>query len=510
MRHFYTRLCGIIFLISLGLLIADLSTINNQLKTGGQMIALDSNQKLPVVINGDTTFVNLAKGDSLRILGFTRLTTHQDVLVETQRGDRGELDASQLPIRQLVVKGDNKGDTIVSLVPEYIGKSHYVHEYKARTAKGEELELKGEDFAPICEGWEDYNLLNNASTSITTQRTLEKCKGKTLEEIEKKFGMAYDVIVNADGSKEAGFRIYTYGSDGKIYTPAIAFDSKGLATGFSYDLLKSKAKNSWLLGNPLADGVISMPLIRLLTKSDSYGTPSNHTGKATPWYIYVLLVVGLLALAVWYLLVPSLPTLLMGWLIAYPIVFKPLNNRMLKLIMMTATVLCTGIWMVALMGWGMHWFFTLLVIPVSYYCLRWATEYLDDYVPHQRCPQCKHIESIEFDHDEVTDTKYMKGSDIKRDKLLSTHDERYQTWTEVTTKWSDGSKTVSKKDVRNHKRRHDTYRYIDFEVTYFVTFYLNHFYCKKCKYHETSTSTTQEEVDRKVVGSHSGTESYEV
>lgn len=49
MRHFYTRLCGILFLVSLGLLIADICTINNQLKTGGQVIALDSKQKLPVV-----------------------------------------------------------------------------------------------------------------------------------------------------------------------------------------------------------------------------------------------------------------------------------------------------------------------------------------------------------------------------------------------------------------------------------------------------------------------------
>ncbi len=506
MKHKFTSICAILFVLTLASLIADTSTTGNQVKTDGPVVALASQQRLPVALNKDTTFVNLAKGDSVRILGFKRLTYRQDVLVETTRGDRGKLDASQLPIRQLVIDGENKGDTIVSLTPEYLSLS--LHEYKARTSTGKEIKLRAEDFAPILAGWEDFNLDNNASTSVATQKALEKCKGKTLEEIEKKYGMAYNVFVNADGGKKAKFRIYAYGSDGKIHIPTITFDQEGQATDFSYDLLKGKANNSWLLGNPLASAVISMPLTRLLTRSEVYTMPSK-TG-AIPWYAYILFVLAIICLLGWYLLTPSLLVLLMGWLIEYPVVFKSLSNSVLKMVIMTIAVVSTIFWMIALMAWGMYWLLTLFVIPVSYYCYRWATEYLEPYVPHQRCPQCKYIESIHFDHDEVTDTKYMKGSDIKRDKLLSTHDERYQTWTEVTTKWSDGSKTVSKKDVRNHKRRHDTYRYIDFEVTYFVTFYLNHFYCKKCKYHETSTSTTQEEVDRKVVGSHSGTESYEV
>lgn len=507
MKHKYTSICAIMFVVTLVSLIVDMSFTRNQVKTDGPVITLTEPQKLPVVTNEDTVLVNLAKGDSVRILGFTRLTYSQCVLVETARGDRGELDASQLPIRQLIIDGENKGDTIVKLTPEYL--SGRLHEYTAKTSTGREIKLQGNDFTPILPGWEDYNLDNNASTSVTTQKSLEKCKGETLEQIENKYGMAYNILVDADGGRVAEFRIYAYGSDGKIYIPTIVFDHQGVATDFLFDLLNGKANNSLLLSNPIAEMMISMPLTRLLTRSDVYTTPSK-TGQSTPWYIYILLVLVIIVLLSWYMLTPSLIVLLMGWMIEYPIVFKSLSNMALKYLIVTISIVSTIFWMIVLMAWGMFWFLTLLVIPVSYYCCRWATEYLEPYVPHQRCPRCKHIETIEFDYDEVTGTKYMKGADIKRDKLLSTHDERYQTWTQVTTTYTDGSKSSHRENVRNHKRRHDTYRYIDFEVTYFVTFYLNHFICRHCQYHETSTSTTQEEVDRKVVGTHSGTESYEV
>lgn len=507
MKHKYTLICAIMFVVALVSLIADVSSTGNQVRTDGPVMALTAPQKLTVVTNTDTVLVNIAKGDSVRILGFSRLTYSQSVLVETSRGDRGKLDASQLPIRQLIIDGENKGDTIVRLTPEYL--SGRLHEYTAKTSAGVEVKLQGNDFVPILPGWEDYNLDNNASTSVATQKSLEKCKGETLERIENKYGMAYNILVGADGGRKAKFRIYAYGPDGKIYMPTIAFDQQGEATDFSFDLLTGKASNSWLLGNPVAGMVISTPLTRLLTRSDVYTTPSK-TGESTPWYIYILFVLAVIALLSWYVLTPSLIVLLMGWVVEYPVVFKPLGNMALRCLIVTVSIVSAIFWMIALMAWGMSWFLTLLVIPVSYYCCRLATEYLEPYVPHQRCPRCKRIETIEFDYDEVTGTKYMKGADIKRDKLLSTHDERYQTWTQVTTTYTDGSKTSHRENVRNHKRRHDTYRYIDFEVTYFVTFYLNHFICRHCQYHETSTSTTQEEVDRKVVGSHSGTESYEV
>lgn len=508
MRHTYTRICGILFIITFAVLIADVCTSDNQVRTYGPVIALQNRQELPVVIDGDTTFVTLAEGDSVRVLGFDRRTFHQDILVETAAGNRGELDASQLPIRQLIIEGDHKGDTVVSLKPEYLGLT--VHEYLATTSTGEELKLRADEMAPIVDGWKDLNLDNIASTSVVTRNGLENMKGKTLAEIEKKYGMAYNILAGKDSTTKAGFRIYAYGSDGRPYEPSIIFDSEGKATEFAYQPVTGKANNRWLLAYaPFAGLIIDMPLTRVLTRSSSYTMPSD-TGEPVAWYMYVAVVAVLIAALAWYCLTPSLAALLIGWLIAYPPVFRPLSNKMLRIIIYIAAVIGFYFWAIALLAWGMYWFFVLPLLPVSYYCMRWASEYLSDYKPHERCPRCKHIHTISFDHDEVTGTKYMTGSDIKRDKLLETHDERYESWTQVTKTYSDGTKTSHRENVRDHKRRHDLYRYIDFEVTYLVTFYLNHFVCNNCGFEETSESTTQEEVDRKIVGSHTGVESHDI
>lgn len=513
MKHTYTRICGILFIIVFATLILDIFTSDNQVRTAGPVIELDNQQKLPIVINGDTTLVTLSRGDSVRILGFTRLTYHQDILVETSNGDRGELDASQLPIKQLVIEGEHQGDTVVGLVPKYLGLT--VHEYLAKTSRGEEFELRGEDMVPVLDNWEDLNLDNNASTSVATRKGLEKTKGKSLEEIEKKYGMAYDILVNKDGSKKAGFRIYTYGSEGRPYKPSITFDRDGNAIEFEYKIVKDKANNGWILGfAPLAGLIIDMPLTRILTRSSSYSIPSDQ-GTGVPWYLYVGLVFVLVFGIAWYCLTPSLLVLFIGWMIAYPPVFRLFSNKTLKAIITAVSVVGFYYWAIALMAWGMHWLLVIPLLPVSYYCTRWATEYLNLYVPHQRCPRCKSIHTIAFDHDEVTDTKFMKGSDIKRDKLLDRRHSEYQTWTEVTTtsrNRSTGatSSSTHRENVQDHTMRHDTYQYIDYEVTYFVTFYLNHFICNKCQYHETNTSTTQEEVDRRIIGSHTDTESYEI
>lgn len=508
MRHTYTRICGIIFIIALATLIADVLTSDNQVRTYGPVIALQDSQKFPVVIDGDTTFVTIAPGDSVSILGFDRRTNHQDILVETADGNRGKLDASQLPIRQLIIEGKNKGDTVVRLVPEYSGLK--VHEYLATTSKGEELKLRADEMVPLVDEWKDLNLDNIASTSVTTQKGLENMRGKTLAEIEKKYGMAYNILVGKDSTMTAGFRIYVYGSGGRLYRPGITFDNEWKATDFAYQPVTGKADNSWVLAyTPFAGLIIDMSLTRILTRSSSYTMPSD-TGKPVAWYLYVAVVVALIGALAWYCLIPSLVVLLLGWLIAYPPVLKPLSNKTLKIIIYVAAVVGFYCWAIALMAWGMYWFLVLSILPVSYYCVRWATEYLSDDKPHERCPHCKHIHTIRFDHDEVTGTKYMKGRDIKRDKLLCEQDEKYQSWLEVTTRYTDGTSTTRRENVRDHKRRHRLYSYIDYEVTYLVTFYLDYYICSHCRYEETDTHLTREEVDRQEVGMHTDVESEDV
>ena len=494
MRHNNTFLCALLFAVILGLLVADVTTTHNRLKTDGPMVALSGRQQLPVMLNGDTTLVSLAKGDSVRILGITRLTHHQDVLVETANGDRGELDASQLPFKQLVVKGKNKGDTLVGLTPQYLGRS--VSGYTGRTSSGKEVEVDGEDFIPLLKGWEDYNLENIASTSVATQRAFEKSRGKSLTELEKNYGAAYNVLVNSDGSGKASFSVYAFGSDGKPYRPTVTFTPEGGADSFEFKLITSKANNGWLLRNlPLAGTIIDMPVTRTLTRSSIYGIPTD-TGKSVPWYMYALLVVKLIALLAWYLLPPTLLVLLMGALLGVPIVFRVFGNGALRVLFVAVAAVSAYWWIIALMAWGMHWIFTLLVIPAVWYFTRLSMSDIS-----VRCTKCGHLETVKFDHEEVTGTEFVTKpySEFKGSVDSGTS---YKSFSQgITTLWSDGSRSY-RTVQKQIKLKHETSSYDDYMVTFLVTHKIIYFKCANCGHVESYKDDLWEEVSRQKTGSH--------
>lgn len=494
MKSREASICVLLFIVTLSALIADVCSTDNRAKTDGPMVALTSRQQMPIVINGDTTMVSLAKGDSVRIIGFTRLTYSQSIMVETANGDRGELDASQLPIKQLVIAGKHKGDTIVSMTANYSGRN--VSDYTCRTATGQEIKLDGKNFAPILEGWEDYSLNNNSSTAITTQSALKKCQGKTLAELEEMYGAAYNVLTHSDGSKEAGFRVYAYGSDGKPYLPAIAFDSEGGATDFNFNLLKNKANNGWLLGSlPLTGAIIDMSVIRSLTRSDIYSIPSD-TGKSTPWYVYILFVVQIVMMLAWYLLTPTLIIALLGILLHIPAIFKILGNGALRVLFIAVAVVSTYIWMIALMAWGMHWIFVVLIIPVMWYCTRTAMRIIDF-----RCTKCGHLHTIEFDHEVITGTEFVTQP-YSQFKGTVDKSSSYDSFSQgITTYWSDGS-TTHRTVQRQVKLKHETDSYDDYDVTFLVTHKILYYVCSNCGHTETFKDDVWEEVSRKKTGSH--------
>lgn len=496
MKHkFYisTTLCGLLFAFIVACLFTDVTSTDNHAKTDGPVIILNDPVKLPVVIGRDTTRVSLAKGDSIRVIGFTRLTYQQKVLVETIRGNRGELDVSLLPIKHLVVGGEQKGDTLVRLVPIYASRSN--DEYSALTSNGETIKLRGEDFVPLLVDWERFNLDNSASTSIVTQRALEKCKGMSFEKIEQMYGMAYNILMNVNGGKTATFRIYAYDSEGKPYKPIITFNRDGQATDFRYHPVTGKSNNSLFLGNSFAGKVIDMPLTRLLTRSDVYSIPSK-TGKPTPWYLYVLLVFQIVILIVWYVLTPSLIVLLLGWLIEFPLIFRPLGNEALRLLLIVAAILSATGWAVALMAWGMHWCFVIPVFVVMWFVTRFAMKSIA-----QRCTKCGHLCTIVFDHEEVTGTEFRVEPYSKFKSYLGNSTSYDQFDQHYSTYWSDGSVTHGKR-TRNVKFKHETREYEDYDVTFLVTHKKLYYVCSICGHTETFTDDIWEEVSRKKTGSH--------
>ena len=81
---------------------------------------------------------------------------------------------------------------------------------------------------------------------------------------------------------------------------------------------------------------------------------------------------------------------------------------------------------------------------------------------------------------------------------IDSHTERWQTWTEVTTKYGDGRTTTGKENVRNHSRTTTTYD--DYKVLYKVKEYEISFRCSECGNIEKIVDHDYQELRREYVG----------
>lgn len=508
------RVCIIWAVITIAALVAEVvSTSDSSFRTDGTVVTLTSDQTMQFrFADDDVRELKLHKGDSVRVLGIHKLHYMMEYLVETTDGNRGWLQADQLPVRVIVRKGKFKGDT-VRLTSQYrtIGTERHPSGYYIN---GSEDHLQAEQFVPDFPEWEKYSLEDNTATSIMTVGKLRDMNGNSLGDIEAKVGPAYQVLHLAD-STLAQFRMSAISmEDGKTYRPTITFDADSNAVGMAFEYRRDRG--DWLLRNlPGAKFVINMPLTRMLTRSSIY-VPEGDLEDATlltKVWVWCLVILQILVYAVWMFVTASLPVLVIGWLIRFPRLFAFLDDKPLKILMLVVTAISFYCWSVALLAWGMFWPFLVLLFLTDRYFYTLAACVLCQ-MPHIRCPQCRRLYTIRFDHDEFVNTTYEKGSDIVKGKMLGLSTSRYQTWLQVTTTttYSDWSvkKESHRENVQNHKVEHRTYEMLNYELTYKVDHYLSHYICGECGHEETMGWAKYTVVDRKYVGSTTMTEDWEV
>lgn len=108
------RAClGWIIVIAVASVCILLDSASCNLKTDGPSIQLTQQAVMTQRFDKDTIKQVLPAGDSVRILAIDRSSFGQKWLVQTPKGERGWIDAAQLPqIRQVVTKGKFEGDTV--------------------------------------------------------------------------------------------------------------------------------------------------------------------------------------------------------------------------------------------------------------------------------------------------------------------------------------------------------------------------------------------------------------
>lgn len=471
------------------------------LKTDGPVICLDGKATLRQRFDSYTICTTLAKGDSLRVLGIDRSSFGQRWLVMTPKGDIGWVDASDLPVRQIITDGKNKGDTVSVRA---VWSESYIYYYAYTNSKGEEEKLSTKDFVPVLEGWDRYAYNRDGCAGVCSSHKFEaKTLGKSFDEVKKSFGSPVLLRITPHGMEtQYSWKIFEP-STGKIMKPNVTFSADSVATAVSLGDPTSRAA-SWLKHMPLASSIIDWPVTSLMVRGSRYEAMADPmvTGFKKAMII-ALIVVVLIVYFFWMFFTATLPVLLMGWVDKFPAVFYPLNDTWLKLLMFGVMFVSVYIWSVMMMAWGMFPFWSVLILIFGWYAFTLAASPLC-YYPHIRCPKCRHLHTIKFDHEDFEYSEIKTGEDIRRGKLLGKRTATWKAWTQVTSTktYSDGHKDTStyNHDVHTKAQDYRTYEYIHYNVTYRLDHYRRYYKCDHCGLVEETTRIETTELDRQEIG----------
>lgn len=506
------RACGAWLLLIAAALIAFVwDACYYNLKTDGPVLTLESNAVLRQRFDRDTICTDIHAGDSVRVLGIERTSFGQKWLVRTSGGDIGLIDGSDLTgIRQIVTDGPNKGDT-VAIRAHWLGSSIYRYYYTGRD--GEEKERSTRHFMPVLDGWQDYQYESDAVAGICTQQRFEKMTaGKSLADVNDAFGLPVLLRVTPSGfTARYSWKVYDPAT-GEMSRPNVSFGKDSLVTGVEYTNTTDRAA-SWLRHMPLAPQILDWPVTTVLMRGSRYVMFSNPLpGTFEKVLQWCLMPVVLILMLLWLFWTASLPVVLMGWLLRFPVVFAWISDRWLKWLMLAVTLVSAYVWSVMQMGWGIFPVWSVVIFIVSWYMFTLAASPLCTF-PHCRCPQCHHMYTIHFDRSEFDYDEIVKGSDIVRGRKLGTRTEKWRTWTQVNTTrtYSDGSKHHSshRENERRHSRDYNMYEYLNYDVTYRLDHYRDYYRCSCCGFEEEDKSVVTTELGRKFTGTHTGEEAGE-
>lgn len=499
------RRCLIFFiLILVAALVGLWDGANSDLKKDGPTISLENKAILRQEFSDDTLCTTLRAGDSVKLLAIKRSSYGQEWLVETVRGDVGWIDAADLThIRQVLVDGPDEGDT-VNIKADL--SSGYISNYTYVNSDGEENDRTTSDFVPVFDGWEQFVYNRGRVAGMSTQRKFEeKSLGATFEELNAAFGSPTLVHVMRDGLKvQYNWKAFE-SATGKMWIPNVTFGRDSVATAVEFVRPTDRAAGCLSI-LPLSAFIIDSGLTSLMVRGARY-EPMSFGVMTTRDMVLLVCVIPFILLwgFLWLFGTSAMPVLLMGWLLKYPAVFKALDDKWVRLLMFVVMLLSCYVWSVVMMAWGMFPIFMILILMMGWYSFSLAKSPLCQF-PHERCPHCRNLFTINFDHDEYLKTEYHTGRDIIKGNMLGKRTEKWKRWTEVTTtKTYKSGRTetyTSKENERTMARDYTTYEYLNYDVTYKVDTYRRYYVCDKCGFVEDTNVYRSKEVDRKYAGSH--------
>ncbi|MDE5744363.1 MAG: hypothetical protein K2H84_01725 [Paramuribaculum sp.] len=482
-------------------------------RSNGPWIGVRDGAKIFSYFGNDTIVTNLAKGDSVKVLGIIDSPKNGRLLVETAQGDRGALYYWWADIDLITSNPNLRGDTIRINLPEKLKQTNYGLHYGESHPKGilvkngQTVDIDRYHYYPVIKNFERYELQerHNFSKIMSVGKMKKLVDGLNLSDAEMKIGPMKYIARNSSDDIEVRFRTYIFNpEDGKFYNPIITFGSDSVATASSLDFATDRS--SWVLKYlPLTSFIYDLPITSFLTRTgvynESYLGPDfakNGFKKVLDWVgTFFAAILGLM----WVFVFGAVPLGIIYCILHYPRILFYLSDMVVVGIMAVLTAVFTYYWVIALLAWGAYWWVAVLIIAASYYIWYFYAAQLEDVVPHTRCQICRAMDSME-----LIESEFMGSKHGTENRTESTQIGRTST---KTREWTDvyrGNTKVREENSRTTIDTDTTYRDDHYKEKVRYDNYKLHYRCNVCGHKERTGKTKRNVLSRHYQGSSTHTE----
>lgn len=496
-----------------GILITHKTVQNDRLPEHPTQMVLNRDITMVSFRGIDSTIVRLHKGDTVSYLGMTDggVRVPVSLVVQSHEGLRGLLPAVELGYPML--RKNSKDTMTVTVLGRSKEKGETYPKFKIRCGDGSETRVSLDDIRPILPDSIRQLQFRRKSYYYMSQQKFERLYlGKTLGENDSLYRPAINIGKTKNGW-EAFYQHLTIvdTDEGYNYQPIIAYDSQQVAVGYRPSFAKGTGNRYIIKYMPLLRHIIDIDMLASLIQGPLYQNAfygyDNYTAKQRsdwskiPIWEWVKLGIYIIFGLIWIYLFGTLAMLLMESGLYCRYLYYPLSDDVVTYLFAVVAFISTYVWFGLATVWGAIWLLTPIILIAGFNSYKRSIRHLNT-EPHCRCLKCRRMFT-----NELLRREFIREYDEWRHESIpvSSKSNSWQTYTEVTTKYSDGSTKTGRENVRNHSRTTTTYE--EYDVLYHIKEFNDYYQCSRCGniekvfvpeetvlksiYKGTSTSTTE-------------------
>lgn len=459
-----------------------------------------------MMMDNQASNVVLKKGEQVTVLGHVKASYYNPFMlwVETSDGCRGHIPVEAVDNRAIIsplydsdsdelsFPESNRGDTV--RIVKWLEKGNY----QVKLASGDLAEIDSDDILTMFHDDEEHkiNYDNDGWQSMSIDKFKSIYMTEPFEKVDTTYLPAYYLIRRSNGSAMAAFPIKVF-NEGKFYTPIINYDNNGMPVEFIIpEHAETDINESILQSLPFYGSICDLPVIGSLWTDGIYITEWEAPRAESLMRLILNFILYIPVLIIIFLFPPLIIPLILFGLLRFR-AFKRVSNAKMRLILKITALILTILW----------WFICLpemYLIPLvigSIIALlifnRNVNKVLDRKHPTVRCPGCATLYSITYDRtvEEGERDRALEEKEYLENDVV-TNVERWQTWTEVTTTYSDGSTSRHKENVQNHKREHGYRTYGVYNELAEYIHYTTYYICDECGHVERKYTTERKVLSR--------------